>query len=279
MNAGKGPKSWLHLHRGEHAGALFLLFLACILALIPSWYGAAKPADKLMFLADSQTLAKLRTSHQAFLDSFYLKNKPKRIYLYKASSDDLQALGLSTENADRIYRKLQSGHKYRSFAELSAETGLDSAQLSRFISRSSFKSGNSYQKESPEIIELNSTDTTALIALPGIGSKSALRIIRFRDALGGFISVNQVLETRGTDSATLARLMPGFTVNLNLVRKININTCSEEELAKHPYVSGRQAKLICAYRKQRDRIQADDLFQIKTISANDIKKLMPYLSF
>jgi DNA uptake protein ComE-like DNA-binding protein len=279
MNAGKGPKSWLYLHKGEHAGAFYLLVLAVFLALIPGWYTSTKPGKPLIMLSDSQTLAKLRERHLFILDSFYAKNRPKRINLYKASSQDLQSLGLTAENADRIYQKLQSGYKYNSYAQLSSETGLDSAQLSRFFSRSSFKTNNPRNKSAFEIIELNSTDTSELIALPGIGSKTASRIIRFRDALGGFISVNQVLETRGTDSATLLKLLPGFTVNSDMVQKININSCTEEELSKHPYASVREAKLICAFRRQRGNIKADDLFQIKTLSSDRLKKLLPYLAF
>lgn len=279
MSTGKGLKSWFNLHKGEHAGAFYLLIFAVLIAFLPTWYGVSKPSENLRLLSDSQTLANLRLKHQNLLDSFYLKNKPKRVYLSKASASDFQNMGLSAENADRIYRKLQSGYKYNSFAELSAETGLDSAQLSKFVSKSSFKKAYSNRFKEQEIIELNSTDTTELIALPGIGSKTAQRIIRFRDALGGFFSVNQVLETRGTDSVTLKKLISGFKVDVGLVRKININTCSEKELAKHPYASIRESKLICAYRKQRGSIAVNDLFQIKTLSADRLKKLLPYLSF
>lgn len=279
MNAGKGLKSWLNLHKGEHAGAFYLLILAVFIALVPAWYGANKPGESLKLLSDSQTLAELRIRHQSILDSFYIKNKPKRVYLNKATTDDLQSMGISAENADRIHKKLQSGFRYSSLAELSVETGLDSNKLLKFVSRSSFKNNNFRRNENREIIELNSTNTAELIELPGIGSKTALRIIRFRDALGGFISVNQVLETRGTDSTALKKLLPGFKIDLSQVRKININSCSEEELAKHPYASVREAKLICAYRKQRGNISAEDLYLIKTLSPERLQKLIPYLSF
>lgn len=279
MNTEKGPKSWLYLHKGEHSGAFYLLILAVFIAFIPSWYDSRKSGENFQFLVDSQTLSALRSRHQLLIDSFYSKNRSKRVYLNKASSDELQAMGLSAENADRIYKKLQSGFRYASYAELSAETGLDSSRLAKFVSSRSF--GKSYSAKNAEqaLIELNLTDTTELIALPGIGSKTAQRIIRFRDALGGFISANQILETRGTDSVALKKLLPGFTVDATQIKKINVNTCTEEELAKHPYASLREAKLICAYRNQRGSISSGDLFLIKTLTTERIKKLMPYLSF
>jgi DNA uptake protein ComE-like DNA-binding protein len=56
------------------------------------------------------------------------------------------------------------------------------------------------------IIDINSADTTSFIALPGIGSKLAARIINFRDKLGGFYSVAQVGETFGLPDSTFQKI-------------------------------------------------------------------------
>jgi DNA uptake protein ComE-like DNA-binding protein len=45
-------------------------------------------------------------------------------------------------------------------------------------------------------VDINSADTSAFIALPGIGSKLAARIVNFRDKLGGFYSIEQVKNIR-----------------------------------------------------------------------------------
>src|SRR5215831_2320933 len=51
-------------------------------------------------------------------------------------------------------------------------------------------------------IEINSADSAAWVALPGIGPWFAHRIINFRDRLGGFVSVGQVAETYGLSDST-----------------------------------------------------------------------------
>ena len=48
-------------------------------------------------------------------------------------------------------------------------------------------------------VELNSVDTTDLKKIPGIGSAFANRIVRYRDLLGGYYTVQQLAEVYGID--------------------------------------------------------------------------------
>ena len=45
------------------------------------------------------------------------------------------------------------------------------------------------KKYSTQTIDINTSDTTAFISLPGIGSKLAQRIVTFRDKLVAFIQL------------------------------------------------------------------------------------------
>jgi DNA uptake protein ComE-like DNA-binding protein len=161
---------------------------------------------------------------------------------------------------------------------LSIETGIDTAVLKNVVSIYSFRE-KKIEKQKPEIVELNSCDTTALIALPGIGSKTAQRIIRFRDALGGFYRKEQILETRFTDTNTLRKILPDLTLNPNLIKKIPIQTANLETLKKHPYLSERQAKVILSFREQHKKLNESMLKEIKIISADELAKILPYLDF
>lgn len=60
---------------------------------------------------------------------------------------------------------------------------------------------------------------TTLIALPGIGSKLANRIVTFREKLGGFYAVEQLKETYGLPDSTFQMLKPYLTVNADAVRR------------------------------------------------------------
>jgi DNA uptake protein ComE-like DNA-binding protein len=53
-----------------------------------------------------------------------------------------------------------------------------------------------------------------------------------------------------------------------------------EELAKHPYISYQEAKVLVAYRLQHGPYhQLDDLLRVKIFKADWVKKIGPYLDF
>jgi competence protein ComEA len=126
-------------------------------------------------------------------------------------------------------------------------------------------------------IEVNSADTSALVELPGIGSKLALRIINFRNKLGGFYSVEQVGETYGLPDSTFKKIKPFLHIN-GEVRKININTATKEELKLHPYIKWNLATMLVEYRNQHGYYKSmDDLKNIAAIDETTLLKLSPYL--
>lgn len=71
-----------------------------------------------------------------------------------------------------------------------------------------------YKKPNYTTIDINTADTTAFIALPGIGSKLANRIVSFRSKLGGFNSVEQIREVYGLKDSVFQLIYPMLTVKL-----------------------------------------------------------------
>lgn len=61
-------------------------------------------------------------------------------------------------------------------------------------------------------LNLNSADEAALDGLPGIGPATAKAIVAHRAKIGGFTSVDQLLDVRGIGEAKLAELRPLVTV-------------------------------------------------------------------
>jgi competence protein ComEA len=61
-------------------------------------------------------------------------------------------------------------------------------------------------------VDLNRADAAALDALPGIGPATAAAIIEHRERIGGFTSVDQLLDVRGIGEAKLDQLRPLVTV-------------------------------------------------------------------
>lgn len=271
----QSPGPWVPLTRSEYAGAFFMLIIAILLALIPSILGL-KRQDAIIYHTDSAQRAAIMARHLATTDSFFRRKKTRPIHLRRLKPEDLEQMGLNSEEANRVYEKIKMGHRYGSLAELSRETGIDTTILKNSIAQPSFTKGKTKQQS---MVELNSCDTTDLISLPGIGSKTASRIIRFRDALGGFYQKEQILETRFTDSITLKKLLSSFQVNPGLVRKIPVQTANLELLKKHPYLNEKQARVIIAFRDQHGKLSEKHLREIKIISARELSKILPYLDF
>jgi competence protein ComEA len=129
------------------------------------------------------------------------------------------------------------------------------------------------------VVEINKADTSALIALPGIGSKLAARIINFRDKLGGFYSVQQVAETYGLSDSTFTAIRPLLQCNQPAVLQLNINTADANTLKQHPYIRWNLANLIVQYRAQHGPFASlDELLKLASVTAEWLEKTRPYLA-
>ncbi|GAB3223833.1 helix-hairpin-helix domain-containing protein [Spirosoma arcticum] len=127
--------------------------------------------------------------------------------------------------------------------------------------------------------DINTADTSQLIALKGIGATLAGRIVKYRDGLGGFIAPEQFRDVYGLDSVALVELEK-FGQIRSAVRKIPVNTASAEDLDRHPFLSRRQAQIIVTYREQHGAYtSAESLKPIRILDAKTIEKIAPYLEF
>lgn len=127
-----------------------------------------------------------------------------------------------------------------------------------------------------EHIELNHADTMQLKRIPGVGSKIAQMLVRYRDQLGGFVSVHQVRDIYLNDSI----LDKWLVVDQSCVHKLKINHASLMELKRHPYCSYIQAKAIVNYRKHFGVIHnVEELGCVEEMSSHGIEQWTPYLDF
>lgn len=128
-------------------------------------------------------------------------------------------------------------------------------------------------------VEINSGDTAAFIALPGIGSKLAARIVNFRDKLGGFYSISQVGETFGLPDSTFQKIKQYLKLENTPVRKININTATLDELKVHPYIKWSIANPIIAYRNEHGLFgKIEDIKKVAAVTEEIYNKIAPYLT-
>jgi competence protein ComEA len=128
-------------------------------------------------------------------------------------------------------------------------------------------------------VDINEADTSAFIALPGIGSKLANRIVAFRDKLGGFYKVEQIAETFGLPDSVFQKIKDKLVINNISVKKFNINKSTVDELKTHPYIRYNIANAIVQYRILHGDFPAvSDLKKIMIITDDIYSKAAPYLT-
>jgi len=111
------------------------------------------------------------------------------------------------------------------------------------------------EKKAIPIVDLNTVDSLTLVELPQIGPYTALRIIEFRDKLGGFIDKEQLRDVKGMDSARFATIQPYIHLGETETRKIDINRADFKTLVHHPYLNYEQVKRIFNQREKRGMIK------------------------
>ncbi|MFN9114621.1 MAG: ComEA family DNA-binding protein, partial [Bacteroidota bacterium] len=145
----------------------------------------------------------------------------------------------------------------------------------RFV-KDSFGNNLSFNKQT---IDINTAIQEQWEGLKGIGPGLASRIIKFREKLGGFISIDQVKETYGLPDSTFQQIRVKLVYNEKSVTQLNINELSLEQLATHPYIRYKAARAIISYREQHGRYQSlRELENIESIAPETLHKMEKYLT-
>jgi competence protein ComEA len=135
-----------------------------------------------------------------------------------------------------------------------------------------------YERPTVQSVELNTVDSAGLDALRGIGPVFAMRIIRFRDLLGGYATREQLLEVYGLDTTLYQMLLPFVKVDPGQIKRIDINQCPLPALRRHPYIGYYIAKAIADYRVRHLKFRSvDEVSLLPGMTPEKFKQLSPYL--
>ena len=201
------------------------------------------------------------------------------------TSPYLELLGFSPKQAQLIirYREIIGG--YRTFEKFAECYAVDSTMAERLrpyiIFNSDEHADNEVSISQPALpIEINSADSATLVSIVGIGAKSAQQIIRYRELLGGYYSVDQISELSMVTEDNFQRILPQIWCDSAKIKKININFARLNELKTHPYITSRMLKLIVNKRVLKGgwstiaEMIEDDIF-----SNEEAMRIAPYLLF
>lgn len=229
----------------------------------------------------------------------------------ETTADQWRQLGLSPKQAAAILRYIERGGSFRTKAELARMRVVDPGLFARwepFIQlpdapiREGYKpfQDNRHREwdtahwkrtegrvfaERPtgtaHPLELNTADSAALVALRGIGPSFARGILRYRDRLGGFVSLDQLGEVyvlRDKPDA-VEHLKQLLVIDPDAVAKIPINTCTVEDLGPHPYAGWKLARALVAYRQQHGPFRDVQAIGGCALVTDSIRaRLAPYLT-
>lgn len=287
---------------------LGLLILGVIIAATLVGMKYLQPADEPTILVEDSIKTDFK-DYQVKQDSLY-KAKWKKTYKRDTIAIQMQVfdpntvdsmtllhLGFKPWQAKNMLKYRAKGGKYRKKEDLKKLYGMtdsmylaltpyiyikdsivvDSARIDS-VHMDTLPKWNSTKKDT--ILNLRTADTTELKLIRGIGSYRAKMIVRYREQLGGYAQVEQIMEARGMDKVIADSILPHFYIDSVVVNKIPINHIRPEVLQRHPYLNFEQAKAIYEYRRKHIRIKsAEELKKIKGLSPTDIEKILIYLDF
>ena len=130
------------------------------------------------------------------------------------------------------------------------------------------------------IVELNSADTIALKTLPAIGSYYANKIVEYREELGGYYNLGQLLELWKMTPDKIDQFADKVTINKDLIKPLMINSATTQELARHPYISFELASRIVLSRESNGPFTGNEDLKKRELVNDDLSsKLAAYLQF
>ena len=199
--------------------------------------------------------------------------------------EELMQLGFSKKTSHIIINFRNKGGTFRQAKDLAKIYGIDKnllSQLAPYIQIESPKKTITPKLESKKElvkVDINKSNAEDWQKLKGVGPYWAGRIVKFREALGGFNSTDQISETYNLPDSLFQQIKP-YLESSSVYRKINFNEASAEDLAKHPYISRKLAKVMINFRNKQGPIQSiEELTNLKALSNSQIEKLTPYLEF
>lgn len=305
-------KEFLTFNKRERNGLFILSFIIVALLCYNLWLGYAEnDAPQTDFSSFENSIkefykSKPENNFSANNDSAFLNDSTEarlnvQLFMFNpnnASDEDFKKMGLNEKQIKNIRNYLEKAVSFRfkeDFGKLYAIGDSLFAILNPYIDLpdkesyyASLKTPNEKQEQSkfekPKVqkilLELNSADSLQLLEIKGIGPAFASRIIKYRNRLGGFQRVEQLMEVYGMKEEQYDLIKTQVKVDSSVIIKININSCIAEELKNHPYVNNWNiANALVNYRKKHGLFKTiDEIKKCDLVNDELYLKLAPYLT-
>ena len=291
----KTIKSYFKFSQGQRLGIL-LLFAIIITSQIAYFFvdfsSVSKDSpEKEQWMSLQSQIDSLKNQRKEYVPKIYPFN-PNFITDYKGYK-----LGMSVPEIDRLLAFRKQNKYVNSPEEFQAVTKVSDSLLNAISpyfkfpdwvkNKKQFKEYKNYshsafaKKEKVIVIDINKATQEDLIKIYGIGDAISLRILKFKESLGGFVSMEQMNDVWGLSPEVIENLNSHFKVMaVPNVKKIDINNASIKELSQFPYFNYQLARQIVTFRSMNgDFKNVDDLTKIKGLSIDKANIIALYLAF
>lgn len=294
----KTIQTYFKFTKEQRAGIFFLFLVIVVLQLV--YFFVDFSAVRKEYPEKQEWL-----SLQAEMDSLKIdsKNSKPKIYLFNPNFiTDYKGykLGMSVQEIDRLlaFRKenkyVNSPKEFQNVTKVSDSLLNVMAPYFKFPDwvnnkkqNTNFKEYTSHQnqafakKEKIVLIDINQATKEDLVKIYGIGEAISVRILKQKETLGGFVSMEQMKDVWGLSPEVIENLNIHFKVSVfPNFKKIDINNASLKELSQFYYFRYSLAKEIVTYRSMKGNIRnIEDLIKIRGFPVDKANIIGLYLDF
>ena len=293
MDTPSNIKTLFNFSKDQRKGILVLFFIIIALQLVYCFMDfnptrhPSKEEQHWLSLQDKLVYSKEFNSKSEYKEYSYNPNFISDFKAYK--------LGMTLPQINRLHAFRQQGKFANSPKEFQAVTGISDSLLNAIAPNFKFPDwvnnprSSSYpkskwnefpKKETLKILDINQATKEDLKKITGIGDAISDRILKQKELLGGFVSMDQMTDVWGLTPEVIAELNKYFIVeSLPKLQKININTASIKELGQFYYFRYPISKNIVTYRSMNGDVKFEDLANIKGFPVDKLKIIALYLEF
>jgi DNA uptake protein ComE-like DNA-binding protein len=283
-------KSYFQFTKTQRSGIIVLLFLCVVFQLtyffvdFKTTVASSKEEQEwLSFQSDIDSLKQVKFSYKPQIFPF----NPNFITDFKGHK-----LGMSVVEIDRLLAFRKTNKYVNSPEDFQKVTKISDSLLNAIApyfkfpdwvtNKKEFKSKyKSFEKKKEKIIilDINQATKEDLIKVYGIGPALSERILKFKELLGGFVSMEQLNDVWGLSPEVIENLNKNFAVLvIPKVKKVDINNATIKELMLFPYFKYALSKSIVTYRSMNGDFKNNaDLIKINGFPSEKLNIIGLYL--
>lgn len=280
----------LFFNHSERRAAFVLCILVLLLSILPYLYDhyIRVPVNvnieetlltQLDYEKAHQYNNKFVNQKQAGSNSIKL---PKNNNLNTCGWIDLVGVGLDAKLANKILNYRNAKGEFYNFSELQKVYGMSEQNIGlieKYFTINTIKPRLEKKPTATQLVNINLADSVTLLKVKGIGPYYSGKIIKYRNMLGGYSSLEQLKEIYLLPDSVYYSIAPQLQCE-GYIFKLKINKLSTDELAKHPYINYKTAKLLIAYKNQHgDFKKIEEIEKAALLSKERSLQLMPYFDF